>query len=108
MESCSARVLALSLLFGLGAFSQALDPKIAQAAPVLELKAPRKAQEVAPPQTGRAEEEPVAWDCVPNYWWGYWTWAWQPCAWIDRTYVEGTIGAVADARTDAMPVAPRE
>ena len=37
----------------------------------------------------------LAWDCVPSYWWGYWTWAWQPCAWIDRSYVAGTIGAVA-------------
>lgn len=44
--------------------------------------------------------QPIAWDCVPNYWWGYWTWAWQPCAWLDREYVEHTIGAVAD-RSDS-------
>ena len=41
--------------------------------------------------------QPIAWDCVPNYWWGYWTWAWQPCAWLDPVYVEHTIGAVACA-----------
>jgi hypothetical protein len=53
----------------------------------------------ATPRTNSAltatSEGQLAWDCVPNYWWGYWTWAWQPCAWLDRAYVEGTIGAVA-------------
>jgi hypothetical protein len=44
-----------------------------------------------------SEQDKIAWDCVPSYWWGYWTWAWQPCAWIDRSYVEGTIGAIAEA-----------
>lgn len=42
-------------------------------------------------------EDLLAWDCVPSYWLGYWAWAWQPCAWIDRSYVQGAIGAVASA-----------
>lgn len=54
----------------------------------------------------RADDpQPIAWDCVPNYWWGYWTWAWQPCAWLDREYVEHTIGAVADTSDIAEPPA---
>ena len=57
---------------------------------------------------GSASEHPprLAWDCVPSYWWGYWTWAWQPCAWIDRSYVAGTIGAVA-ALSPANPASER-
>jgi hypothetical protein len=48
--------------------------------------------------SAEARGSELAWDCVPTYWWGYWTWAWQPCAWIDRGYVHGTIGAVAEAQ----------
>jgi hypothetical protein len=63
-----------------------------------------------PTKPAELESEPaqkIAWDCVPNYWWGYWTWAWEPCAWLDPEYVEHTIGAVASAESapevSAMP-----
>lgn len=49
-----------------------------------------------------AASEEVAWECVPSYWLGYWVWAWQPCPWIDRTYVQAAIGAVASASDDVL------
>ncbi len=99
MESCSTRLLALSLALGLVSGDQIAGLAMAKAAPISEFRpeAGRAAARSSPEV--KTEDGPVAWDCVPSYWWGYWTWAWQPCAWIDRSYVEGTIGAIAEART---------
>jgi hypothetical protein len=34
------------------------------------------------------------WECVPGYWWGYWGWVWDPCAWLAPIYVEYSIGSM--------------
>ncbi len=52
---------------------------------------------------GSPSQDTVAWECVPNYWLSYWAWAWQPCPWLDRAYVQGAIGAVADASQELAP-----
>jgi hypothetical protein len=102
MEPYSPRLLALSLTLGWAgvtgwsAVGVGLGVARAQPARSLPLVEPVRApEEPAPEPAGGA----VAWDCVPTYWWGYWTWAWQPCAWIDRSYVENAIGAIAAADT---------
>jgi hypothetical protein len=35
------------------------------------------------------------WECVPGYWWGYWGWAWDTCAWLEPVYVNYKIGTMA-------------
>ena|GEM_PF-6820268 len=107
MEVRAARLLAFGFALGLVGAHQTFAPVTAKAAPRTELSDVRKT--VEQPATTRDEAPeagPVAWDCVPNYWWGYWTWAWQPCAWIDRSYVEGTIGAIAETKPERR--APQE
>jgi hypothetical protein len=72
----------------------------------VQARAPSPSPRVVVDTPAQAENRgPVAWDCVPGYWWGYWTWAWQPCAWLDREYVEHTIGAVANRSDSAEQTA---
>ncbi len=101
MESYSTRLLALifALVITRASESQAQPAGLAESArPELPQVAHEKPAETTLPEEFSAGEQPkLAWDCVPSYWWGYWTWAWQPCAWIDRNYVEGAIGAIAEA-----------
>lgn len=40
------------------------------------------------------DEEAVYWDCVEGYWYGYWTYAWDPCAWLEPVYLEYTVGSI--------------
>jgi hypothetical protein len=40
------------------------------------------------------------WSCVPDYWWGYWTYAYDPCAWLEPVYTEYTTGTVAVGLVD--------
>lgn len=105
MESYSPLLLALifALVTTRASESQAqpsgLTEPTAVAAPTVTRASPLGEAIVDAP----SEQQKIAWDCVPSYWWGYWTWAWQPCAWIDRSYVEGTIGAIAEAPAEATP-----
>jgi hypothetical protein len=89
MKKHAVGLLALALLGGASADGRSRD------------RQPSGRNESAPTQA-----EQLAWECVPSYWWGYWTWAWQPCAWLDREYVEGTIGAIADATPSDAPARP--
>jgi hypothetical protein len=41
------------------------------------------------------DEDAIYWECVPGYWWGYWGWVWDTCAWLEPIYVEYTVGTVA-------------
>jgi hypothetical protein len=34
----------------------------------------------------------IVWECIPGGWWGYWYWAWDPCAATDPDYVEYAEG----------------
>lgn len=101
MESYSTRLLAL--IFALvittrASESQAQPTGLAESArPTLPEVTRAKSEGEPLLDEAPSSEQQLAWDCVPSYWWGYWTWAWQPCAWIDRSYVEGTIGAIAEA-----------
>jgi hypothetical protein len=108
MKSCSTRLFVLAgTLVALGATrAQARPPAVDHAAEqgsvaIASIVDARTGfspplRVVAASDATSEGQDTIAWDCVPNYWWGYWTWAWQPCAWIDRSYVEGTIGAVAE------------
>src|SRR4051794_29404621 len=29
-----------------------------------------------------SEQTAVYWDCVDGYWYGYWSYTWDPCAWL--------------------------
>lgn len=40
------------------------------------------------------ENEALYWDCVEGYWWGYWTYAWEPCAWLEPVYTDYETGTV--------------
>jgi len=42
----------------------------------------------------------VEWICVPGYWWGYWGWTWDPCAWTEPVPVTYAIGHVLVALSD--------
>jgi hypothetical protein len=46
------------------------------------------------------ETEAISWECVDGYWYGYWTYAWDPCAWLAPIYTEYTSGAVLVALAD--------
>ena len=41
---------------------------------------------------GRTTGEGTVWQCVPGWWWGYWGWVWDPCAWLTPVPVEFDIG----------------
>jgi hypothetical protein len=36
----------------------------------------------------------IYWECVPGYWWGYYGWYWDSCAWLDPEYVEFAVGSL--------------
>lgn len=44
--------------------------------------------------TATDDEEAVSWACVDGYWYGYWAWATDPCAYITPYYTEYTEGAI--------------
>jgi hypothetical protein len=46
------------------------------------------------------DEDAIYWECVPGYWWGYWSYVWDTCAWLEPVYVEYTIGSVAVGLVD--------
>lgn len=40
------------------------------------------------------------WSCVPGYWWGYWGWVWDPCAWLEPIYVTYATGSLVVGTAD--------
>lgn len=36
----------------------------------------------------------LSWECVDSYWYGYWTWTWDPCPWLEPVYDEDRQGAI--------------
>ncbi len=86
MKLNSSKLLALVFALGLPGVLEATGRES-------ENPQPEEAQAAKPAVT--TSPEAIAWDCVPSYWLGYWAWAWQPCPWLDRSYVQGAIGAVA-------------
>lgn len=36
--------------------------------------------------------EGVVWECVGGWWWGYWGWRWDSCAWVTPVPVEFDVG----------------
>ncbi|MFO0694688.1 MAG: DUF4136 domain-containing protein [Polyangiales bacterium] len=40
------------------------------------------------------------WSCVPGYWWGYWGWVWDPCAWLEPIYVSYAVGSLVVGTVD--------
>lgn len=66
-----------------------------QAAPVcLEFIPPEEASDQNAPDLwganalGRTEEGGYVYGCCGGWWWGYWGWYWDPCAYWCPTYVE--------------------
>jgi hypothetical protein len=39
-------------------------------------------------------QDAIYWECVPGYWWGYYGWYWDSCAWLDPEYVEFAVGSL--------------
>ena len=39
-----------------------------------------------------SKEGAIVWECVPGGWYGYWYWAWDPCAAADPDYVDYAEG----------------
>ena len=46
------------------------------------------------------DEDAIYWECVPGYWWGYWGYVWDNCAWLEPIYVSYTVGTMALALAD--------
>jgi hypothetical protein len=42
----------------------------------------------------RATEGGYVYDCCGGWWWGYWGWYWDPCAYLCPTYVEYDVGSL--------------
>lgn len=40
----------------------------------------------------RTTEDGVVWQCVGGWWWGFWGWVWDPCAWLAPVPVEFDVG----------------
>jgi hypothetical protein len=103
MNKHAACLIACSGVMSLWAGHDGEQPNGSSARRMPDTSAERALNAFAEQGPADARPEYLAWDCVPTYWWGYWTWAWQPCAWLDPVYVEGTIGAIAQvtpARSD--------
>ncbi|KPK11213.1 MAG: hypothetical protein AMJ62_16400 [Myxococcales bacterium SG8_38] len=43
---------------------------------------------------GRETEGGYYYDCCGGYWWGYWGWYWDPCAYWCPQYVEYDVGSL--------------
>lgn len=43
---------------------------------------------------GRETEGGYVYECCGGWWWGYWGWYWDPCAYWCPTYVEYDIGSL--------------
>jgi hypothetical protein len=41
-----------------------------------------------------AEQDALYWECAEGYWWGYWSFAWAPCGWLEPVYTEYETGTV--------------
>ena len=40
------------------------------------------------------EESALYWDCVDGWWYGWWIWSWDPCAYLQPVYTEYEVGTV--------------
>ncbi|MDH3200448.1 MAG: DUF4136 domain-containing protein [Myxococcales bacterium] len=40
------------------------------------------------------EEQGVVYDCIGGWWWGYWGWYWDPCAWIVPRIIDFDVGSL--------------
>ncbi len=40
------------------------------------------------------EEQGVVYDCVGGWWWGYWGWYWDPCAWVVPRIIDFDVGSL--------------
>jgi hypothetical protein len=49
----------------------------------------------------RTTDQGVVWRCVGGWWWGFWGWFWDPCAWLAPVPVEFEVGSLL------IPVGPR-
>lgn len=72
-----------------------------QAEPVcLELIPPEEASEQNQPDLwaanglGRSSDSGYVYDCCGGWWWGYWGWYWDPCAYWCPVYVEYEVGSL--------------
>lgn len=43
---------------------------------------------------GRSTEGGYYYECCGGYWWGYWGWYWDPCAYWCPAYVEYEVGSL--------------
>jgi hypothetical protein len=46
------------------------------------------------------EEAALYWGCVDGYWYGYWSFAWDPCAWLQPVYAEYETGTIVVGLAD--------
>ncbi len=42
----------------------------------------------------------VSWDCVPGYWYGYWSFSYDPCEFVSPYYDEYTVGTLVVGLAD--------
>jgi len=47
-----------------------------------------------------SNQQALSWDCVDGYWYGYWAYSWDPCAWLEPVYTEYTQGSVVIGLAD--------
>lgn len=40
------------------------------------------------------EEQGIVYDCVGGWWWGYWGWYWDPCAWVVPRTIDFDVGSL--------------
>ncbi len=40
------------------------------------------------------EEQGVIYECNGGWWWGYWGWYWDPCAWVVPRIIEFDVGSL--------------
>jgi hypothetical protein len=46
------------------------------------------------------DETALYWDCVDGYWYGWWVWTWDPCAYVQPVYEQYTVGTVLMGLSD--------
>jgi hypothetical protein len=67
----------------------------------LTVAAPGIAADLEVASLGSASSESgYYWECVPGYWWGYWGWVWDPCAWTVPVPVSYAVGSVMVVLSD--------
>jgi hypothetical protein len=50
--------------------------------------------------TKTAEQSAIYWECAGGYYYGYWSWYWNPCTWITTVNVDYTVGTLIVGLTD--------